>query len=136
MKTLLLTLISLFIFSSCSSNDATANWLHDYDKALEVAQKENKKIYMFIAADKCKYCKMFKEQTLSNEAVMDKLNSEYVLLYLSRDQHFIPEGYERFGAPRHYFLTKEGKTIYHSFGFLEPDGFFLLLDEVELNIED
>lgn len=133
MKTLILTLLTLFFLSSCSSEPL---WLNDYDEALELAQKQNKDVYMFIAADNCKYCKMFKEQTLSQKHVMDTLTRDYVLLYLSRDQHLIPDGYEIYGAPRHYFLDKDGATILGSFGFLEPDGFLLLLEEAELYKED
>lgn len=129
MKSLLLSLLFVsFVFGF-----ETDKWLHNYDKALELAQKEQKNIYLFIGADKCHFCKMFKEKTLSKPKVIQRLRQDYILIYLSRDRHFIPNKFQKFGVPRHYFLNKNGKILFESFGVLEPKGFFILLDEADLN---
>ena len=129
MKSLLLSLFFVsFVFGF-----ETDKWLHNYDKALELAQKEQKNIYLFIGADKCHFCKMFKEKTLSKPKVIQRLRQDYILIYLSRDGHFIPNKFQKFGVPRHYFLNKNGKILFESFGVLEPKGFFILLDEADLN---
>jgi len=127
MKLLILNI--LFITSLFSFE---LNWINNYDEALKLAKKEHKDIYLFIGADKCPFCKKFKEKTLSKKFVIDKLNENFITVYLSRDQHEIPKKFEKFGVPRHYFLDKNGKIIFESFGLLEPAGFFTLLDEVEL----
>jgi len=132
MKSLLL----LFIFITSLLSYETDSWIHDYNKGVELAQKEHKKIYLFIGADKCKFCKMFKEKTLSQKDVMNRLKKEYILIYLSRDQHKIPDKFEKFGAPRHYFLDENGKIIFATFGVLEPAGFFTILDEADLSSEN
>ncbi|UCM99986.1 thioredoxin family protein [Sulfurimonas sp. SWIR-19] len=132
MKTFITT---LFLVSSLFGF-ATDKWLHDYDKALSLAQKEQKNIYLFVGADKCHFCKRFKETTLSQKKVIKKLRQNYILLYLSRDRHFIPKKFQRFGVPRHYFLDSEGKILFESFGVLEPAGFFTLLDEADLNADN
>jgi len=132
MKTLLLLLLllsSLFAYE-------TDSWIHDYDKGVKLAQKEHKNIYLFIGADACKFCKIFKEKTLSQKSVMDRLHKEYVLIYLSRDRHEVPSKFEKFGAPRHYFLDQNGKILFATFGVLEPAGFFTILDEADLHNED
>jgi thioredoxin-related protein len=132
MKTLLLTFLLLTsLFAS-----EIDSWIHDYDKGLQLAKKEHKNIYLFIGADACKFCKIFKEKTLSQKSVMDRLHKDYVLIYLSRDQHTIPDKFEKFGAPRHYFLDENGKIIFATFGVLEPAGFFTILDEADLHQED
>jgi len=132
MKTLLAL---LFFFVSLFSYE-TDSWIHDYDKGVALAQKEHKNIYLFIGADKCHFCKMFKEKTLSKPEVMQRLNNEYVTIYLSRDRHHIPDKFEKFGAPRHYFLNENGKILFATFGVLEPAGFFTVLDEADLSKED
>jgi len=132
MKTLLLTLI----FITTLFGYETDSWIHNYDEGLKLAQKEHKNIYLFIGADKCKFCKIFKEKTLSQKSVMDRLKKDYVVIYLSRDQHTIPDKFEKFGAPRHYFLDQNGKIIFATFGVLEPAGFFTILDEADLHQED
>jgi len=129
MKSLLLILL-LTSFTFASQTD---KWSHNYAKALQTAQKENKNIYLFIGADKCHFCKRFKEKTLSKKNVIKRLHQDYVLIYLSRDRHFIPKKFQKFGVPRHYFLNKNGEILYESFGVLEPAGFFSLLDEADLN---
>ena len=135
MKTLFLTLI---LFSTLFGGEgyATDHWLHNYKKALQQAQKEGKKVYLFIGADKCHFCKMFKEKTLAKKGVMQRLTQEYVPVYLSRDRHKIPDKFEKFGAPRHYFLDKNGKILFATFGVLEPEGFFTTLDEADLNAQN
>jgi len=132
MKTLFLLLIfviSLFAYE-------TDSWIHNYNQGVKLAQKEHKNIYLFIGADKCKFCKIFKEKTLSQKNIMDRLKKDYILIYLSRDQHTIPDKFEKFGAPRHYFLDQNGKIIFATFGVLEPSGFFTILDEADLHQKD
>jgi uncharacterized protein YyaL (SSP411 family) len=112
------------------------DWLHDFDQAMEQAKKEHKGVYLFIGADKCKFCAMFKKDTLSDKALMARLERDYVLLYLSRDRHTIPDGFQTKGAPIHYFLTSDAKVIYTSWGIIDIAGFYDLLEDAELNTED
>lgn len=112
---------------------AELNWEHNYDKALNQAKKEGKSVYLFIGADVCRWCDKFKDMTLSNQDVINKLKEDYVLLYMSRDRHNIPKHFEVQGVPRHYFLTHEGEIIYSTRGSREIDGFYSLLEEVDLS---
>ncbi len=123
----------LFIFLSLSTLfGADLEWLHDYDEALKQAKEQNKDVYLFVGADDCRWCDRFKEMTLSKDEVMKRLKEEYIPLYMSRDRHNIPKHFEVKGVPRHYFLTKDAKIIHADRGSREPDGFFSLLDEIEL----
>jgi hypothetical protein len=122
--------LTLALLSSLFSADLP--WLHDYDTAIKQAQKEKKEIYLFIGADVCRWCDRFKEMTLSKKDVITRLEKEYVLLYLSRDRHKIPNHFTTQGVPRHYFLKSDGTIIYEDRGSREADGFLSLLDEVEL----
>ena len=108
MKKIILSI--LLITSSLFSNEL--GWISDYDKAIKSAKEQNKNVYIFIAADKCHFCKKFKSTTLSRKCVKARLKSDFIPVYLSRDQHFIPDRFEKFGAPRHYFLNPEGKIIF------------------------
>ena len=132
MKLLLLTFFLAFsLFAS-----ATDNWLHNYDDAVKLAQKEKKNIYLFIGADVCKFCDLYKINTLSRKDVIQRLQKNYILLYLSRDRHKVPKQFQKYGVPRHYFLNKNGKILFKSYGVLEPPGLFMLLDEADLNALD
>lgn len=127
--------IKFFLYAALLSSalfGAELDWFHDYNKALEVAKKEQKGVYMFVGADVCRWCDRFKDVTLSKKEVIKRLEEEYVLLYLSRDRHNIPKHFEVKGVPRHYFLRNDGSLIHADRGSREVDGFFALLDEVSL----
>jgi len=127
-------LLSLFLLTS-ALDAVELNWEHDYDNALATAKKEHKMVYLFVGADKCKHCDRFKKQTLSNKELIETMKKEYVLLYMSRDQHAIPDKFEKYGVPMHYFLTAEGKIIAVVQGSRELEGWYDVLDEVELRKE-
>lgn len=127
--------ISLFILYSTLFS-AELNWLNDYGKALAEAKKQDKGVYLFIGADECRWCERFKKLTLSNQRAIDRLEEEYVLLYLSRDRHKVPKQFVTKGVPRHYFLTNRGEIIHADRGSREIDGFLDLIEEVNLKKED
>ena len=122
-------LITLFISSLFSAN---IDWLHDYDKALSLAKAQNKDVYLFVGADDCRWCDRFIDMTLSKKEVITKLEENFILLFMSRDQHDIPKKFERYGVPRHYFLSPKGDIIHSDQGSREPAGFYDILDEVDL----
>ena len=127
-KNLLFSLLLL----SASLNAIELNWEHNFKNALATAQKEKKLVYLFIGADRCKHCDRFKKQTLSNKKLIETMKKEYVLLYMSRDQHAIPAGFEKYGVPMHYFLTPKGKIIAKVQGSRELAGWYDVLDEIDL----
>jgi len=129
----LLLSISLFI---STLNAVDLDWEHDYNKALMEAKKEKKLVYLFIGADICRHCDRFYKWTLSKEEVIKYMKKNYVLLYMSRDRHKIPDKFEKYGVPKHYFLTSEGKIIHEDQGSREPAGWYDVLDEVDLKKED
>ena len=110
-------------------------WEHDYNKALQRAKKENKPVYLFIGADVCHHCERFKRETLSDKKLIERMKKEYILLYMSRDRHNIPDGYVTFGVPMQYFLTPDGKIIAQIQGGRELEGWYDVLDEIDLRRE-
>ena len=122
----------LFISSLVASE---INWIHDYDDALETAKQQNKDIYIFIGADDCRFCVLFKKKALSKKSVIERLNREYIPVYLSRDQHIVPFIFETQGVPRHYFVGSDGKVFHEDRGSREESGFLSILDEAELQKE-
>ncbi len=125
-------LLVLFMSSLLASE---INWINDYDDALAIAKQENKDIYIFIGADDCRFCVLFKKKALSKKSVIERLNSEYIPVYLSRDQHKIPSKFATQGVPRHYFVSSDGKVFHEDRGSREESGFLSILDEAELQKE-
>lgn len=127
--------ILIFLIFISSVNAYELDWLSDYNKALELSKKENKNIYVFIGANNCRFCERFKDWTLSKKEVVDTIKKDYIPLYLNRDRHYIPEHFVTQGVPRHYFLKPNGEIIHKDAGSREPDGFYDILDEVELKLD-
>lgn len=117
-------------------NAADLDWLHDYDKALEQAKKENKNVYLYVGADKCRFCNKFSNTTLKDKDILQRLNKDFVLVYMSRDRHKVPPQFKTKGVPLHYFINADGKVIYTDWGASEVSGFTMILDNVELNLEE
>ena len=129
-----LLLIITLLLSSLTAKEL--NWLHHYDSALQLAKMMKKDVYLFIGADECRFCDKFKRETLSDKNVIKKLKENFILLYMSRDRHKIPSKFKTKGVPQHYFLTENGDIILTTNGSREINGFYLLLEEVDLLKED
>ncbi len=130
-----LSLSKIFFVLFLLSSTLTAielNWEHNYENALATAKKEQKIVYLFIGADNCKHCERFKKLTLSNKTLIERMKKKYVLLYMSRDKHKIPDGFEKHGVPFHYFLTPAGKIVAEVQGSRELEGWYDVLDEIDL----
>ena len=128
-------LISMILLVS-SLHSAELGWDHDYNQALIRAKQEKKDLYVFIGADVCRFCDKYKETTLSDKEVMKTLTQDYIPVYLSRDRHQIPSHLETKGVPIHYFITAEGTIYFETRGALEIPGFYIMMDEAELNRDD
>jgi len=134
-KILSTTIVLLSLVMTSAFSGTELDWEHNYDNALATAKRENKTVYLFIGADNCRHCDRFKSQTLSNEELIQTMKKKYVLIYMSRDQHNIPEKFERYGVPMHYFLTSDGKIIAKVQGSRELEGWYDVLDEIDLRKE-
>lgn len=108
-----------------------AEFIHDYDKALEMAKAQNKDIYMLVTSDDCRWCRKFETLTLNDEQTMKNLKEKYILLSLNRDKDKIPAIYKVKRVPKHFFLTKNGEIIYACLGFWNPDDFASFMDEAQ-----
>ena len=129
-------LLLLFIFAT--SLFASQNWLNNYDEAIELAKKENKRVYMLIVSDDCRWCKKFERTTLKDEKLLERIEKQYVLLHLSRDQHKIPSEFKTTPVPRHYFLRSNGDSIFPVVGYRDVEtfhGFLNTVDEREARIK-
>ncbi len=128
------TALFILLFTTFSSlNAIELNWINDYEKALLIAKKEHKDVYVFVGADECRFCDRFKKTTLQNKQLIKDLKKYYVPVYLSRDRHKIPKNFKIKGVPRHYFVTAKNRVFYDTWGSREVDGFYSVLDDAELS---
>ena len=108
-----------------------ADFIHDYDKALELAKLQNKDVYLLVTSSDCKWCRKFEKKTLSDEGTMKMLKEKFILLVLLRDQDVIPSHIKAKRVPKHFFLDSEGKVIYSILGYWNPEDFASFVAEVD-----
>ena len=121
----------IIVLALISTLSAEFDWPSDYDVALESAKAEKKDIYLLIGSEYCPWCEKFEKRVLEKKEVVDKLEKDFVLLYLSRDIDDIPEHLEKTPLPRHYFLTENGEIIYTTIGYRGVEAFYEIIDEVK-----
>ena len=106
-------------------------WPNNYEKALQEAEKEHKQVYMLITSESCRWCRKFESTTLEDEQILQRLQSKYVLLHISRDKNPIPKKFLTKRVPRHYFLTPKGEVILTFLGYWNVLDFNSFMDDAE-----
>lgn len=130
MKKLLLLLVLITSLFS-----AELGWPDDYKQALVDAKKENKLVYMLITSSTCSWCQKFKDTTLQDKKVIQRLEKEFITIHLVRDFDEIPEGFEASPIPRHYFTDSNGVILYNSLGHRDEETFQAFMDNAEEKFE-
>ena len=108
-----------------------SEFIHDYDKALELAKSQNKDVYLLVTSSDCKWCRKFEKVTLSDEGTMKMLKEKFVLLVLSRGVDVIPDHIKAKRVPKHFFLDSDGELIYSILGYWNPEDFASFVAEVD-----
>ena len=126
-------LVTIFIFSTALFG--STSWFTNYHDALQAAQDKNKRIYMLVVSDDCRWCKKFERTTLKDKKTLKKLQEKYILLHLSRDGDYIPKKFKTTPVPRHFFLTSKGKEVFPVVGYRDVETFNGFLDDVEKRYE-
>lgn len=123
------------IFLLATALFSSTDWQTNYHTALKMAQEQNKRVYMLIVSDDCRWCKKFERTTLKDKKLLKRLNKQYILLHIVRDKNYIPSRFKTAPIPRHYFLTSKGKDIFPVVGYRDIDTFNSFLDSVDERYE-
>ena len=106
------------------------NW-QSYEKGVDLADKQGKKIFLHFYADWCHYCKVMVEKTFSDRGVVSLLNDEFVTIRVnSSEKQQLASKYSVRGVPMSWFLEADGDQIGSRPGYLPPEDFMKLLEFV------
>lgn len=152
-KLLVLTISCLFFTLSSISCTAKSSphdlkW-HSFEKAIKLAQKENKPILIDFYADWCGWCYELDEKTFNAPEVKEYLKENYILVRLNadnrfrtikfRNQLFSPQDLLRVygitGLPAVVFLAPNGDFVYMQPGFQPKEFYARLLKDIREAIE-
>ena len=131
---LILTIVliaGLSIVVCASSNDSVSglNISDNYDSALKDAKAQNKTVMVIFDQDSCSYCDQFKQETLSNSKVQEKLNSGFVPVVIDINKDYdLACKYKVLATPTVVFLDANENEIHRIDGYVDANGF---LDEIK-----
>jgi len=126
MRILLLT--ALFIGTMFAGE---IEWNSSFEAAKAKAQKENKIIYALITSETCRWCRKLEGETLEKRNIVDKINSKFTAVALTRDKDKYPPCLKAKMVPMSYFLTPEGRVLYSIPGYWNEEDYLSVLGDVE-----
>ncbi len=148
MKKLLFALTSLLILGSFASfnNPTELKWL-DWNTGYPLAKKQNKIILVDAYTDWCGWCKKMDRDTYTNSDIIKMLNKDFVVIKFNPElENIVYEldgnkisGRELFGQltqgkstgfPTTYFINPNKKQIQVAAGYLGPDDFKKVLNQI------
>lgn len=126
-------LLVVILFMGCSEMDSSnrdlssglaeekslANAQKDYDQALQLAQEQNRSVFILMETEHCRWCQRLKSTTLQDQVIAQRLSSEFVVLVLNRDRSHYPETLRTQGVPTVYMTNSEGQVHAKVVGYRE-----------------
>ncbi len=97
--------------------------------AVQRAKDEHKVILLEIYENGCKYCAKMEKDVFPEEKVIDKLNSDFILVKINGDEQKLPLGLSLQMTPMHVFVSENEDIKDMTFGFLGTDDFLELLEK-------
>jgi len=125
-----LLLLFLLLFISCSQSEeqkgnsvnninsittmpSITSTYSDYKEAFKKAKKSNKPVFILFTTSYCRWCKKLKETTLKEQEIINRLNSEFVVLLLDKNHSQYPSKYKVSAVPTVY-ITDKNEEIFTS----------------------
>ena len=135
----ILSFLLFFSLSTLSGADFyDINWEDSYKEALAEAKIQNKYVMVLITSKRCKWCKKLKRYTLTNDAVVNRLNDKFISVELTRKRDDYPQKELRARAvPTTYFLDADGNKIMNRpvIGYWNVRNYLSQLDVVDYQIQ-
>lgn len=125
-------LFLIFLFPIFLFSNENLNILHNYEKALEQAHKQNKNILLYISSDYCPWCVKMKNQTLKKKETISFINKNYIFVSLKRDSNAYPKELYTDYIPTTYIIDKNtNEELGAVYGYKKHKRFIAEILEVE-----
>lgn len=145
MKTRFKQIVAAFVALAASTALAASGWTDDYDKALEQAKKENKKVLLdFTGSDWCGWCIKLDKDVFSKKEFKDYAKQNLVLVEVDFPQgkrlpkktkeqnEKLKDQFQVRGFPTLVLLDPEGNKLGEIVGYVQggPQGFIAKLESL------
>jgi len=119
-----------------SIENSLNNIYTNYEDAFKVAKEQNLPLFIFFSITRCRWCVKLKETTLRNEILVDRLNHEFVVLFLDRDKSKYPSKYKIRGVPAIYFTDKNEEVFTSMVGYHKnPQDYLKWVNYIKIELE-
>jgi len=122
-KTLILLFLPLFLSAQDEVKSLdNIDWLTNYDRAIEKANKEDKKVMLyFTGSDWCAPCKMLKKDLFETDS-FEKAAKDYVLLYVDIPRNMDLLGAEQMEHNKMVLVKHNKKGVFPLFKVIDAEG--------------
>lgn len=114
---------------------AEIDWAHSYAEAQERAKNENKNILLLITTETCRWCRRLESTTLQDDAVIKRINAEYVAVHVTRGKDAYPADLVAPRVPMSYFVKPDGEVIHDMMGFWNVEDYLSILDDAAYELK-
>jgi len=97
----------------------------EYDKAIAMAKKENKDLFVVEVSEGCPFCHRLVDTILIKDSVRDYINKKYVKLLINQDtDKNVPKNLKRPFSPVTFIIdAQSGQIIDEIDGWMEEDNY-------------
>jgi uncharacterized protein YyaL (SSP411 family) len=151
MKNIYFAFFAFLLLTSFTNTDNKLKWL-DWNTGYPMAKKANKIILVDAYTDWCGWCKKMDRDTYSEPKIIGALNRDFVIIKFNPEIADIQydldgvkiSGRELFaqltqgkstGFPTTYFIQPNKKQIQIAAGYLGPEDFLKVLDQIGLTLK-
>jgi len=125
--TLLFLIISLPGFGICQD----IQW-SSYEKGIEQAEKQNKKILLYFHADWCAFCKKMDTSTFQDQTLVAYLTDNFIAIAVDSEQEKkIASAYRVRGLPTLWLLKEDSEKLSSLPGYVDADRLISILKYVK-----
>ena len=104
-------ILAILLSIGIANSDTNITIYSDYNQTIEIAKKENKPIFILFSKENCQWCKKLKSKILTTKDISQRLQSEYIVLFLDKDRDNYPKQYKIDAVPT-VFLISPTEEIY------------------------
>jgi protein disulfide-isomerase len=130
-RKLALWLTALVVSGSlaCAEEPAPIHWLTEYASARREGIKEDRLVLLFVTSDHCGYCLKMQDNTLSNQSIVQTLQTKFVpaKLTLKLDDE-LAQQLQVSIYPTTMIISPQGKILDYARGYLSPEELHLRMD--------
>ena len=122
---------------SNESKDDIAVIYTNYNEAFSLAKLENKAVFILFSTEYCRWCTKLKETTLKDPKLKSRLEEEFVVLFLNRDNDTYPEKYKVRGVPAVYMTDKNEEIFTSMVGYHKnPKDYTKWFNYIKIELEN